>query len=216
VARKFRQSLIISIRLLALCPTMWADTAGDTAEESASPKLTVLVYNAAQVPAGVLRNASEEASRIFRHAGIASRWVDCFQAELTHTCRRLAGRETLVARIVAKAGQFPGTDAFGNAFVSADGQGTYSTVFYDRIERMHAERHTGLAALLGHVLAHEVGHLLLGSNAHAQSGIMFANWQSRELRQLVMGHLLFSADQAANLRARLRNRNQVLSAGRLR
>jgi type IV secretory pathway TraG/TraD family ATPase VirD4 len=50
------------------------------------------------------------------------------------------------------------------------------------------------------VIAHEVGHLLLGSNSHSQSGIMIAQWHPAELQKLSMGRLLFTPDQIQKLR----------------
>ena len=45
--------------------------------------------------------------------------------------------------------------------------------------------------MLGSVMAHEIGHLLLGSHAHAISGIMRGHWESGELHQIAMGTLRF-------------------------
>jgi hypothetical protein len=50
------------------------------------------------------------------------------------------------------------------------------------------------------VPAHELGHLLLGSNAHSCEGIMRPSWHGNELRAASMGALLFTPEQARSIR----------------
>ena len=86
------------------------------------------------------------------------------------------------------------------AFLSAEGTGCYSDVFYDRATELHANWNVGLADILGNVMAHELGHLLLGSNSHAGTGIMRAHWQGEELRRLSQGGLWFTNEQGDHMR----------------
>jgi hypothetical protein len=92
---------------------------------------------------------------------------------------------------------------FGVAFLSAEGTGAYSNVFYDSVERLERDWHVGLTRVLGHVMAHELGHLLLGSNAQSRQGIMCPKWHGDELRLASIGALLFSEEQAQFMRERL-------------
>jgi hypothetical protein len=52
-------------------------------------------------------------------------------------------------------------------------------------------------------MAHEIGHLLLGTNAHSPMGIMRPNWQGQELRSIGMGTLLFTPDQGRSMQTKL-------------
>jgi hypothetical protein len=52
-------------------------------------------------------------------------------------------------------------------------------------------------------MAHELGHLLLGSNAHSRQGIMCPDWHGGELQLASTGSLLFSEEQARFMRKRL-------------
>jgi len=61
----------------------------------------------------------------------------------------------------------------------------------------------GVANILGNVMAHELGHLLLGSNSHALSGIMKARWENEELERIAKGGLFFTIEQAELIRERL-------------
>ena len=74
---------------------------------------------------------------------------------------------------------------------------------------LHANWNVSLADTLGHVMAHELGHLLLGSNSHSGMGIMRAHWQSEELRRLSRGGLWFTNEQADRMTGKLyRSRRQ--------
>ena len=58
--------------------------------------------------------------------------------------------------------------------------GGRASIFCDRIATMPGAP-TYFANPLGDVIAHEVGHLLLGANSHSPSGIMRANVDVRAL-----------------------------------
>lgn len=79
----------------------------------------------------------------------------------------------------------------------------YSDVSYYSVEALDREWHIGLARVLGHVMAHELGHLVLGSNAHSRQGIMCPNWHRDELHLASTGSLLFSEEQALLMQERL-------------
>jgi hypothetical protein len=95
------------------------------------------------------------------------------------------------------------SEVFGMAFLSADGEGCYSDVFFDQAMELHAGWNVALADILGTVIAHELGHLLLGSNSHSGMGIMTAHWQGGDLRRLSRNGLLFTSEQAGDMRRKV-------------
>ncbi len=78
-----------------------------------------------------------------------------------------------------------------------------ASVYYEYVERL--AKFDGadfeLPIVLGCVIAHEIGHLLLGSDSHSRSGIMQARWGRDQLRMAMMGTLHFQADQVRVMRA---------------
>jgi len=52
-------------------------------------------------------------------------------------------------------------------------------------------------------MAHEIAHLLLGTNSHAAEGIMRAQWQKDELLSASKGELLFTPRESQVMRERL-------------
>jgi hypothetical protein len=74
-------------------------------------------------------------------------------------------------------------------------------VFYTHIQYV-AEQH-GLQpeVLFGYVLAHEIGHLLLGPHAHSAAGLMRAYWDRHDIAHgVAQGTFTFSADEADRIR----------------
>jgi hypothetical protein len=173
---------------------LWGSIA---AAQDRSSEITVLVNDSAGVEPSVLRQAEREAGRLFEAAGIEIRWVNCGQ---TNECRRILGPEEFVLHIVTR-GKTLNDFIFGEAFLGEDGRGQYSDVFFDRLRQ--AQGDVNLALLLGAVSAHELGHLLLGSDSHSRMGIMEARWGPEGLRNVGMGRLLFTPEQARSMRNRI-------------
>jgi hypothetical protein len=172
---------------------LWGRVA--TAQDQSSG-ITVLVNDSAGVNPSVLRRAEREAAELFDAAGIEIRWVSCGE----HECRHILGPKEFVLHIVS-GGQTRSDLVFGEAFLGADGRGQYSDVFFDRLKQARGE--VDLALLLGAVSAHELGHLLLGANSHSAIGIMEPRWGSQGLRNVGMGRLSFTPEQARSMRNRI-------------
>jgi hypothetical protein len=177
-----------------------------------NPQITVSVYDDAGVSERTLIQAEQKAARVFETAGLDVVWQNCSTAT-RHVgpdapalpgpdCARFEWPTHLAVRIVPKSKN--GTnEVFGAAFLSAEGTGCYSDVFYDRALELQSASNVDLPDILGSVMTHELGHLLLGSNSHAPTGIMRARWQGEELSRAARGSLLFTAEQSEHMRAKL-------------
>jgi hypothetical protein len=60
---------------------------------------------------------------------------------------------------------------------ATEARGRIVYIFYDRIYRIAAFHNTAVQHGLGHVMAHEIGHVLLGVNSHSAEGLMRAAWE---------------------------------------
>jgi hypothetical protein len=63
--------------------------------------------------------------------------------------------------------------------------------------------------ILGCMMAHEIGHLLLGSDSHSENGIMRGQWEREDVWQAMVRRKLFTAEQAKRIRADLRRRGAL-------
>jgi hypothetical protein len=171
--------------------------------------VTISVYNDAAVPWTTVRAAEDQASLVLREAGIDVEWVSCQGAseetsdtEKFKSCGEAIYPEHLVLRIVKRSvGLSP--NVMGISFLSEDGSGCQADLFYERIEGLRQKSEASMASILGHVASHEIGHLLLGTNSHAQHGIMRGVWGKEELISLTQRALVFSEKESARMKERL-------------
>jgi hypothetical protein len=77
----------------------------------------------------------------------------------------------------------------------------YARLYFHRLTELADGRQVRRGVLLGAMMAHEIGHLLLGVNSHSREGIMSIPWDPRMLHQVDLGQLGFTAAQASALRA---------------
>jgi hypothetical protein len=106
------------------------------------------------------------------------------------------------------------SDAFGSAVPPA-----LANIYYEDASSLAARTGYSLHHIVGCVMAHELGHLLLGPGSHAETGIMKAHWGAAELRLIVGSGLHFTPQQAKLIRAeaqlrRDRDAKQIFMASR--
>jgi hypothetical protein len=181
--------------------SLWADSGSQ-----GKPTVRISVYNDAGLKRGTLLHAEEDAAAVFRQAGIATEWKNCggeeTVAQMGGQCGEAAYPASLVLRILRRPRGLV-SEAFGVAYLSKDGQGAYCDVFIEPMEQLLLTHSVALEAVLGHVAAHEIAHLLLGLRSHSANGLMRAHWSSETLEELRRGILLFSSTQSAAMVARL-------------
>ncbi len=92
-----------------------------------------------------------------------------------------------------------------------------ATVFAHRVEELVSrgsfltEGDSARALGLGHLIAHEIGHLLLGKDSHAPRGLMRYPWKARDLKQAAWGGLTFTGGQTSRIRDELGERTRELA-----
>jgi hypothetical protein len=170
-----------------------------------NPQITVSVYDDAEVSPDIVIRAEERAARIFLRSGFDITWINCMVLgrQSGAACNEFEGASHLVLHITCHEASSTSDAAFGVAFLGPGGTGRYGDVFWKKVQQVHEKSKLEIATVLGSVMAHEMGHLLLGSNAHAIGGIMRARWESGELRQIGRGTLLFLPEQEKRMRLRI-------------
>jgi hypothetical protein len=136
-------------------------------------EIVVSVFNRAGVEQTSILDAEETAGKIYREARIVIHWRNCrtqTEPEL-EPCEQTVDRRQLVLNIEHQLQNLT-TDAYGVAFLGDDGWGAFCDVSYHRILELHHVGRASEATILGIVVAHELGHLLLGLDAHSSTGIM--------------------------------------------
>jgi hypothetical protein len=172
------------------------------------PTISVQIYNWAKVSRTTLQKGQAVAEEVFKGAGVELRWVEC-------PCEARAEGMTLSLRILPKlfgsTKSMFGRDHLGFAAANEEG-GELATVFYDRIESVG--KGGDLASLLGLATAHELGHLLLGSKAHTDEGIMRPSWTRKDLQRRPQKGFLFTSTQAETIHGRMSRYQTTANASR--
>jgi len=181
--------------------------------------ITVSVFSDVPVPRGLLDGAERRAGQIFSVAGVEITWINCTQAADTGprpACTRDYGPDDFVLRITSHVSGVTSDAAFGVAFLGSNGRGRYADVFWKRAQAFDPDSSSRLDRILGSVMAHELGHLLLGRHSHSVTGVMRAHWGSNELRCINMGALYFLPEQGKRMRTRIAESTSALISSRTR
>jgi hypothetical protein len=153
-----------------------------------------------------LLEGEQWAADLLRKAGVDTRWLACSAGEGLHGEAECARPQTLLDLSLnlvksAKSKDFRLVDnAYGFAAPSTDKEfGRDAWVFDDLVKKSASELQLSSAHLLGTVIAHELGHLLLGPNAHSKWGLMCARWSHEVLLAADRGDLNFSNPERAKI-----------------
>ena len=164
------------------------------AEPNETLSVRVLVVNQAKVPDVTLREGERHAKRIFSGVGITLLWTNTKPGEPY-------SEAAVQMRIVI----VPDSRTEQNRRLGiAHSENMAAYPFYERIVDLAEHNGADIAALLGHVIAHEIGHLLLPYDSHSSSGVMRAEWDRAQFEDMAKGLLTFMPDQADLFRTRAR------------
>jgi hypothetical protein len=193
--------------VLASSPTTGQDSQHQR-ETSHPPEpeivVVVLLHNYAHLPRQILTEAEDWVSLIFRKAGVEVTFADCplndEDPALYPECPEVFDAPQLFLRI------FPTTatkmDHGGESFVAAP----IANIFWNRVEEQTQRLNVSAPRVLAHTVAHELGHLLLGSNSHSPTGIMTAHWEAQVLVRICQDGLFFNRQQSELIRTEIKRR----------
>lgn len=150
-----------------------------TLANQSTPELKIRVYGFPGLPAEVLPESYVEAERLLRPVAIGLKWVDCTRPPLSVECSSPQLASDLTVRMVSTALPPATQSALGLAAWSGDTAAAF--IFYDRVLALRSNTRF-VPSILGRVLAHEITHLLLGSQGHAELGLMRGQWNPDDLR----------------------------------
>lgn len=178
------------------------------ASQSSNLTITIAVRNYARVDKDTLVNAEDVATQIFRETGLETKWLDL---ALEPEGQQEVSRDPKIFQI--QLGLIPADMADrlhfrNNVMGFAPGEGLDRQVvyvFYDRVEDMARFRsilirNPSKAQILGTVIDHEIGHVLLNVESHSSKGIMRGHWDLWDLQDIANGRLFFTSSQCEIIR----------------
>ena len=180
--------------------------AAASASDLQRPHITVRTYNTYNVSDKELSDAVKTAGDLLASIDVDVRWRECrigpTRERGRDACTDAPAADELMVRIVRAPRGLHDVDELGFSYVdSVRRSGALATVFADRIHALASNGDTRAGTLLGRAMAHEVGHLLLGTTDHSSEGLMRQRWTVRS-RLLDQGpQWQFSTADAAGIRS---------------
>jgi hypothetical protein len=175
--------------------------------------VVVRTYSHPAASLDTIRSAQWGAGRLLRDAGVDLTWLDCGRGSEPGAdqaaCETLPAANEVVLHVTTSQSRETGSGevALGSSLIAADERRpTLSKVYLDRVLTFAAAARADAAVILGRVIAHELGHLLLRTNRHPSSGLMRATWLKAELRSNEPGLWAFLPQEALGLRAAIADR----------
>jgi hypothetical protein len=205
--RSLRAALIINPFVLIA-----GSVSGKTATKFAPAQtISIRLYDRAQVTAEVLHSAMDETNRLFRAARIQISW-ECPSTEppedrgtdmTSAASQRPDTRRYIVVRLMRQVVRnvLPGALGYALPFAHI---GAHVLIFSDRVETLAHSVNEPTYVVFGHAIAHEIGHVLLGSSEHTSGGLMQARWTPESWRLASFGLLAFTHDEAERMGAGVR------------
>lgn len=177
----------------------------------AQPAVDIRTYNYAGVLPEQVAAARSTTDQIFRSAGISVRWVDCRitpSGDGAACLEPLREGRDLMLRLM-DYGPGTGNDtarsvSLGSSLLDREQRtGVLMTIDLSRVRNIAENAAIHEPTLLGRAIAHEIGHLLLGSAEHPPEGLMRALWSQDELRGFRAAGWQFSSRESARMRQTL-------------
>lgn len=157
----------------------------DLGAQASMPQITAGFINTAGVDPKALRQGLEFAAMILKWTGVSLASLDCpiDGAAATAPCSGFTGPNQISVRLIRRHQKESGEIGFQKLGFAdrLDGRPGSGIVylFCETIEPAARERGVPLRDILGVVITHEIGHLLI-SPGHAERGIMRSQLKERE------------------------------------
>jgi hypothetical protein len=200
------QTAFLTSALALITIPAFGKSHGETAPET----LSIHLYDEAHVPKALLRLATADVNRLFRPVGVRIIWeqplseraIDEGTDMTSPAFQKPEHRGYVVVRLMQRtpATVFPRALGYSLPFAHT---GAHVLIFYDRVEALTQRVDTAGYVILGHAMAHEIAHVLLGSTEHSAGGLMEGSWTPASWRLASQGLLTFRREEVDRMRARL-------------
>ena len=171
------------------------------------PTVTLRVFGDGVVDGRSLTLARRELADILGQAGVSVLWHTCMSGfadwRSTDPCQRDRQSAEFWVRIFNQKPAAVRPDVLAFAEIDDDLGMRSAGVYYSAIAETASRNGIPAGIVLGAALAHEVGHLVLGANAHSHHGLMSPDWRREQFERLSSTGLSFSEKETRMLREEL-------------
>jgi|SoiMethySBSTD1v2_1073268.scaffolds.fasta_scaffold11706_3 hypothetical protein len=189
----------LRVALIGLCCSI-AVASIRAADLGVARHVAVAVCDLEGVPNPIMRLGEKVAGEVYRDIGVALEWAD-------NECR--PGDGVFAVSIASRA--VANTLVTDHTLGFAESGTREATVLYDHVKRFSRRYHVNRGVLLGYVMAHELGHLLLPPKSHSATGVMCG---TIDLQLASARQLRFTSEQGALILSKLAERSRYTAAAR--
>ena len=180
--------------------TVWTMARGLVEAQLTPLPLIVAIHDYAALPPPVVERAKGVAATIYGRIGVSVNWLEKWQvgAELPTNPAACPDSPTPLIHLRLFGRSLHSRRPAGDLGFAVSG-GTLASVLVERVKHVAKSEGVDVGGLLGVIMAHEMGHLLLPPDSHA-TGIM-----APKLDPFLIEHggLAFDHRQASMIRARI-------------
>jgi hypothetical protein len=182
------------LALLVLASELSAQTAA----------VEVQVYDQAGLRPSTFHNFVTQTQNILSETGLSIQVKGCGRSVSVVCETQGYGTRYLFIRVVAghsKKMKNVRRPPLGQSFTDDNG-GKYASLFLEHVQDEAASNNVSWVTVLAYAAIHEIGHLLLGNDAHTPRGMMKATWDRTDFEAMNQHYLHFSKEQMRQLQSR--------------
>jgi hypothetical protein len=192
-----------TIRVGAAMAAIWLALEQPAWAQTQRLPMRVVVYDYTDAAPGMLRQAEGVVSRIFGDIDVDVTWLDI--AEFTREMpAEHAARRAFVASVIQVSLLPPAMHkALGGKSSVLGGAGVNTRriwISWSGIQQLARQAKVAASDVLGHVLAHEIAHVLMPGDSHALTGLMR---RALDLQLIAHNRMSFTSHEAKVIRASL-------------
>ena len=199
-------SLCLTVILISHLQAVATPQTRSNSDVDQALKVTVLFFDFVSLPENIQIKAQARVTEIYNTAGIELKWAPCStgegQLERYPGCNGFKDSTHVFLHVLPHARKGMKGEAGGEAILGA----RIINVFWDLAQSEAQRNAVPLPDMMGLIIAHEIGHLLLGPDSHSAAGIMTARWKSRDLIAICQGGWTFTRQECGRIQAEVKKR----------
>jgi hypothetical protein len=173
-------------------------------------RIPIVVYDGAALGPKTLYVSESLTGRILRASGLEAEWsagpiLDLkrlrmdFTARTAGECSSIPTPSLLRVQVLARAPAGLSAQVLGFSLPCAM-TGIQVTIYADRVAAVSERTAPTFGRILGYALAHELGHVLIHSAGHEDSGLMKGVWSKGDWQRAAVTIIPFSPEQTRRIR----------------
>jgi hypothetical protein len=173
------------------------------AADTPTAAVRIRIHDYAAIDAAPLIRAQRIVSRLYKAIGVRTEWLASTRPLEDRAIPTEIGSSdlTIIVLTPEMASRRTVPEAvIGYAAVTRGEAGRIAFVIYDRVRDVARHADVDITRVMGMVMAHELGHLLLPNQSHSDNGLMRGHWAATDFRHLDSLDLGFSLGQVEEIR----------------